>query len=324
MTNEMVAYFNGRIVPESEVLISFRDSSAMWGIGVHDSSRTFKGEIFRLREHLDRLERNLRYMRIDAGLSMAELEDVTRDVVARNLAIAGGDISVTQRISRGPTRGEDYGPPTVIVESSPIRFQSRAHWFTEGVRLATSTIRRTPAWAESPQAKTVNRLNLVMATEDVWALDRDAWALLCDENLNLAEGRWYNVFVVVNGTLLTPSTQHVLPGITRATVLELAEKLSIPTFESDISVYDAYNADEIFVTSTSVVICPVSSINGRHPREGAIPGPVTGRLQQAFTDLVGVDFVRQYTDHLSEPLGRSTVERVADVRVADVGEGSRV
>lgn len=296
--SELVAYHNGEIVPESRVRIPFRDSAAILGIGVHDSSRTFKGEIFKLREHMERLWKNLRYLSIDPGLSLADMEEITREVVRRNLAIAPGELSVTQRVSRGPLRGEAYGPPTVIVECGPIRFDSRARWFTEGIKLATSALRRTPAWAESPQAKTVNRLNLIMATEDVWASDPDAWALLCDENYNIAEGRWYNIFVVRDGKLLTPSTEYVLPGITRATVLELAEALNIPAQEGNISVYDAYNADEIFVTSTSVVICPVARLNGRRPAQESIPGPVTRRLQEAFSHLVGVDFVEQYTRFL--------------------------
>lgn len=90
----------------------------------------------------------------------------------------------------------------------------------------------------------------------------------------------------------------MLAGITRATVTELARKLGIPVREDDIGPYEAYNADEAFITSTSFCICPVRSINGVS-MSGGCPGPVTKRLTDAFVELVGFDFVDQYRRHLS-------------------------
>ena len=89
----------------------------------------------------------------------------------------------------------------------------------------------------------------------------------------------------------------MLPGVSRATVIELAGKLGIPCREADLDLYDAYNADEAFITSTSLCICPVASVNGMAPAAG-IYGPVTKRLIEAYVDLVKCDFVQQYLDRL--------------------------
>jgi branched-chain amino acid aminotransferase len=91
----------------------------------------------------------------------------------------------------------------------------------------------------------------------------------------------------------------VLPGVSRATVIELGAKLGIPLDEADIDLYDASTADEIFVTSTSLVVCPVSKFNGAAVGDGAVPGPITKRLTQAYIELVDCDFVRRYTRHLA-------------------------
>jgi branched-chain amino acid aminotransferase len=89
----------------------------------------------------------------------------------------------------------------------------------------------------------------------------------------------------------------VLPGITRQVVIELAGELGIKVVERDVPLFDAYTADELFVTSTSFCVCPVASLNGVRPRAGRIPGPVTARLQKAFSARVGVDVVDQYVRH---------------------------
>ena len=100
-----------------------------------------------------------------------------------------------------------------------------------------------------------------------------------------------------DGALLTPRDKFVLPGISRATAIELAAKLGIPCREEDLDLYDAYNADEAFITSTSLCICPVASINGMAPAAG-IYGPVTKRPIDAYAERGGCDFVQQYLDRL--------------------------
>ncbi|MEC8891082.1 MAG: aminotransferase class IV, partial [Chloroflexota bacterium] len=119
-----------------------------------------------------------------------------------------------------------------------------------------------------------------------------------DMNGNLCEGPGSNFFIVRDGTVVTPKEQYVLAGISRSTTLELAAELGIETTEADIDLYDAYTAEEAFVTSTSFCICPVISINGSVIGNGSVPGPITGRLLNAYSGLVGIDIADQYLSRL--------------------------
>ncbi len=134
-----------------------------------------------------------------------------------------------------------------------------------------------------------------MADLEVSSQDPEAFALLLDHNGNIAEGRGSNIFFVSDGHLHTPHERYVLPGVSRQTVIELAEKEGIAFAEKDYDLFDAYNADEAFITSTSFCICPCRSINGRDFASGAVPGPVTKRLMDAYVELVGFDWITQYT-----------------------------
>ena len=119
-----------------------------------------------------------------------------------------------------------------------------------------------------------------------------------DVNGNICEGNGANIFIVKDGVLFTPREQYVLAGISRQTTIELALELGIELRETDIDLFDAYTADEAFVTSTSFCICPISSVNGATISDGGVPGPVTDRLQKAYSGLVGVDIVGQYLSRL--------------------------
>jgi branched-chain amino acid aminotransferase len=123
--------------------------------------------------------------------------------------------------------------------------------------------------------------------------------VLLDHQGNLCEGLGSNIFVVQSGELLTPHERFVLPGVSRATVIERAAGLDIACREADIDLYDAYNADEVFLTSTSLCICPVRSVNGSKIGAGGVPGPITKRLTEAYIKLVDCDFVAQYLKQLA-------------------------
>lgn len=303
--NERVAYFNGEYLPESRVVLPFRDRGFLYGDGVFDTTRTFGHRPFKVKEHIDRLYRSLCYLRLDPGLSPSRLAAITEEVLERNRHLLGPDDDywVSQRVSRGlnPVDGEAAAPrgPTVIVECTPLPLRERASLYRDGIRVVVPSVRRTPPDALTPRAKTTNYLNMIVAGQEVAALDPGAWAVLLDMAGNLAEGHGSNIFLVQGGELLTPRARWVLPGISRQTVIELAGRLGIPCREADIDLYDAYNADEAFLTSTSLCICPVRSINGIRVGGEAVFGPVTQRLVDAYADLVGCDFVGQYLKRLA-------------------------
>jgi branched-chain amino acid aminotransferase len=303
-SNQRTAYFNGRFVPEREVVVPFRDRSFTRGDGAFDMTRSFNGCGFKMKEHVERFYRSLKYLAIDPGLSPTEMVEISEEVLARNRHLLGPDEDywIAQRVSRGVEavgdEGWEHTGPNLIVDCTPLPLKSRAALFRDGMRVIVPPTRRVGPSMLSPRAKMHQYLNLVVADMEAKAADPGAWSVLLDENGNLAEGTGSNIFLVSNGEIATPRERYVLPGISRATVLDLARDLGIPTREADLDLFDAANADEIFITSTSLCICPVSTFNGRTVGGGTVPGPITGRLTRAYIDFVGCDFVRQHTRHL--------------------------
>ena len=298
------AYFNGRLVPETEVVIPYRDRSFNRGDGCFDMTRTFDGRIFRLEEHVERLYRSLAYLGIDVGLEPKEMIAISEEVVERNepLRATAGDWWVAQRISRGVDAIGDEGwahtGPQVIVDCTPLPLRKRAAHFRDGIDVVVPSIRRTPPSILSPRAKTHNYLNLILADREVKRAHPEAWSVLLDEHGNLCEGVGSNIFVVRGGRVYTPREQFVLPGVSRRTAMELAAQLGISCEERDLDLYDAVTADEVFLTSTSLCLCGVRSVNGQPIGDGRVPGPITRRLTDAYVALVGTDFVGQYLSRL--------------------------
>jgi branched-chain amino acid aminotransferase len=302
--NHRVAYFNGNIVPEREVVLPFRDRGFKYGDAAFDMTRTFHGRPFRLKEHVERFYRSLRYLRIDPGLSPGEMVRVSEEVLERNRHFLTDDTDywLGQRVSRGVDavgdEGWDHTGPNVIVECIPLPLKARARLFRDGIDIIVPPTRRVAPEALSPRAKTHNYLNLIIADMEAKANDKEAWSVLLDTEGHLAEGIGSNIFVVQGGAVLTPHERWVLPGISRATVIGLCATLGIACREADLDLFDAATADEIFMTSTSLCICPVRSIGGR-ALPGPLPGPVTRRLSEAYAREVGCDFVAQYLRHLA-------------------------
>lgn len=302
--NQRVAYFNGRIVPEREVVIPFRDRGFKYGDAAFDMTRTFAGRPFKLPEHIARFYRSLRYLRIDPGLSPQEVVDISEEVLDRNrhFLTPDTDFWVGQRVSRGVDavgdEGWDQKGPTVIVECIPLPLKARARLFRDGIDIVVPPTRRVPPDSLSPRAKTHNYLNLITADLEAKAQDKEAWSVLLDTQGHLAEGIGSNIFVVQGGEALTPRERWVLPGVSRGMVMDLCAAEGIPCREADLDLYDAANADEVFMTSTSLCICPVRSIGGR-PLPQPLPGPITKRLTNAYARAVDCDFVAQYLKHLA-------------------------
>lgn len=306
-SDEWVVWFNGKIVPEREARIPFRDRGFKYGDAVFDTTRTFGHRIFRLEDHIDRLFRSLAYLDIDPGLTRDEFCAITADVAGRNLqqVSADEDIWVTQRVTRGLEPGDrdawpDYPERTVIVESRPLPFRGRAKFYRRGLDLVIPSVRRPAPDTLSPRAKMQNYINLVLADLEVKAQNPEAHAIMLDTNGNLAEGRGSNFFLVRDGALLTPRERYVLPGVSRQTAIDLARDLGIAVEEADLDLYDAATADEAFITSTSWCICPVATINGRRIGFADMPGPVTKRLIDAYVDLVDCDWLGQYLKYANE------------------------
>ena len=297
---EATAFFNGEWVPYDEVKIDPFDRGFLMGDSVYDVERTFDGKIFRLREHMERLYRSLQYTRIDPGLTLDEMTRVTEEVVRRNenLREPSGDFTVRQVVTRGKAPSYSQGLPsdsasaTVIVTALPIDFSGHARSYEEGAAVVFPTARSYSANALDPKAKHYSRANFVQAQLQAADIDPDAYPVLLDQDGNIAENVGGNFMLVSGGVIRTPSDHSILQGISRMTVFDLAEQLGIPVVEEDLQPYDAYTADEAFLTNSIYQLLPVSTIDKRQIGD-EVPGPVSKRLLAAWSELVGLDIVDQ-------------------------------
>lgn len=304
MDDRTLAYVNGALVPQKEAAIHIHDRGFVFADGVFDTLRTFQGRLFRLEEHIDRLLDSLRYARIDPGLDKQAWAEATQSLVEANLPFLpeGEDYWVTQRVTSGRHTFHHEGPdetkPTVVIDCVPLPLRARAGFYVKGVDAVVAARRRIPPDALSPNAKTLNYLNMLLAQREVGATSPGAWALMCDRNGNLAEGAGCNLFVVKNGVVYTPNAEFVLAGVSRQVVIEICADRGIPLKEQDVSAYMGATADEGFLTSTSLCAVPLGSLNGQALPDG-VPGPVTKRIMDAFAEVVGMDYVGQYLRFLS-------------------------
>ena len=301
--SERIVYVNGRLVPESQATISVFDRGVQWGDAVYDAARTFSHRPFRLRDHIDRLYRSCTYTRMPIRLTPDDMEKHTREVLDHNLSLVppGDDAMIWWSVTRGvsgPSRSAlDCAEATVIIYTFPVPFAEFARRLTEGARVVTPAIRRTPPQCLDPRAKVSNKMNHILADLEVKSADRSAYSLMLDLDGYLAENSGGNFFFVHQGRVCTSTRSTVLEGITRATIMELAGSLRVPVVEGNFTVYDVYTADEAFLSTTSYCIMPVASLNGAAIGREA-PGPVTRSLTQAWGELVGVDIVAQALRHL--------------------------
>jgi branched-chain amino acid aminotransferase len=301
--NERVAYFNGSILPESQVRVSFRDFGFQMGDGVYDTARSVAQKPYLFEEHVTRLYKSLSYMHLDPGLSPKEMLALTHEIFERNrpLLAEHDDYWITQWITRG-MRSMDRiggeGAATVIIECSPLPLKGRARDMQEGLEvIIPGSIRRTPPEAMTPRCKSMSYANLIAGDIEVQALKPGAACVLLDTRGCLSEGLGSNIFIVRDGQVLTPHERYVLAGLSRQTVIEIASDLNIAMCEADIDLYDAYVAEEAFITSTSWCLVPVKAINGKPMAAGAW-GPITRVLSEGYKQrLGGFDYVKQYTRH---------------------------
>ena len=292
---DTVAYFNGDWIPQKEAKIDPLDRGFFVGDAVFDIARTFNGKSFKMREHVERLYRSLKYTRIDSGLSVQEMIDISEECVTRNEGVRAevGDWHVWQGVTRGVyADGVDNPPATVLVQCAPMPFKRGAKHYRTGGHGVIPKTRSYSHTALDPKIKHYSRMNFNLAEQEVKDVDPDGWPILLDENGNLTEGTGYNVLIVTDGTIRTAGDSTILQGVSRGTVFELAEQLGIPWFEEDLQPYDLYTADEAFLATTPWCVLPLTRADNRTVGTGEV-GPVVKQLLAAWSERVGLDIVDQ-------------------------------
>ena len=296
--SDYVAYYNGEWMPYSQVKIDPQDRGFTSGDVVFDVERTFNGKSFRMKEHIDRLYRSLRYVRIDPGLTPAEMMDVSEEAISRNehLRAKGGDFNINQWVTRGirgrGPAGLSENPPNVCVNVRPVDFSMYAPMYDKGQHGVITQTRSYDPAALDPKIKHYSRMNFNLASLEANDLDPGAWPLLRDMDGNLSEGIGYNYFLVTDGVIRTATDRAILQGISRGMVFDLADQLEIPWVEEDLQPYDLYTADEAFFASTSYCVMPMTQVDKRDIGDGK-PGPIVQQLLAAWSEAVGVDIVDQ-------------------------------
>ncbi len=292
---EYTAYFKGEWMPFSQVKIDPMDRGFTVGDVVFDVARTFNGKSFRMEDHIQRLYRSLKFVRIDPGLSAKEMLDISEEVVQRNdhLRAEVGDFTITQFVTRGPgSSSRSAGPPAVCVKVAPIGFGRFADLFKDGAHGVITRTRSYPVESLDPKVKNYSRMNFNLADLEAADVDPEAWPILTDANGSLTEGTGYNVFLVTDGVIRTPGDRNILQGVSRGMVFDLARQLNIPLVEEDLQPYDLYTADEAFFSGTSPCVLPVSKVDQREIGDGR-PGPIVQQLLSAWSETVGMDIVDQ-------------------------------
>lgn len=298
---EPLVYLNGRMLPASEAHLNIYDAGVVLGATVTEQLRTFGKRLYKLEEHLDRLWHSLRSARIDINRTNGELTDISQELVAHHAGLVddAAELGLIAFVTAGeyaafaglPKAAVRAGP-TICVHTFPLPFERWARKIQTGAHLITPSIRHVPPQCYNPRMKYRSRMHFYLADKEAQQIDADAAALLLDLQGNVTETATANFLIVERGAIISPSPVNILPGISRATVIELASKLGIPFFERDLPVADVLNAEEAFITSTPYCLMPVTKINGVAIGDGK-PGPVFGRLLAAWSQAVGRNIAEQ-------------------------------
>lgn len=263
--------------------ISVFDSGLSFGDGVFEGLRVYEGRVFKLSEHVKRLYASARSVCLAIPMTPEDMEEEITTWLRRN--------ELREEIHFRPivTRGYRYPPrvdprnaegrPNIVFLAAPAASHSN-----QPISLVTTSRRRVPAQALDPKIKSLSFLPQVLAKQE--ALQRGADdALVLDMEGCLAESSTANVFLVKDGSIYTPWTKACLEGITRSTVMRLAHKRGYKVVEKDLTLADAYGADEVFLTGTGLEIAGVWKIDEYQIGEDT-PGPVTRFLVETYQQLV--------------------------------------
>ena len=180
--------------------------------------------------------------------------------------------------------------PTFGMHCFELNLGANFEKYQTGIHVVTARIRHQPPECMDPKLKVRSRLYWFIADNEAHLVDPQATALVLDLNGNIAECHGSNFLIVQDGVILSPTTRNMLEGITWKTTLELAEKVGIPVEIRDITPHEAYNADEAFITSSSICTMPVTKLDQIQIGSGQ-PGPIVQRLLEAWSELAGYDVV---------------------------------
>lgn len=284
----MKIFMNDRLVERDEARVSVFDHGLLYGDGIFEGIRLYNGCVFKLEEHLERLEYSAKAIMLPLPWSRREISDAVCETCRANnlrdgyirLVITRGEGSLGLSI-------KNCDEPQLIIIADTIQLYPEV-FYEEGLKLITVPTRRCNPAALPPTVKSLNYLNNILAKIEAQHLGYHEAIMLNDQGY-VAECTGDNVFVVHKGVIHTPpASSGALKGITRETALAIAEELGIPWQESNLTRYDIWVAEELFLTGTAAEIVPIVEVDARPIGDGR-PGAVTGRFLDSFRRRASVE-----------------------------------
>jgi branched-chain amino acid aminotransferase len=290
---------NGRFLPYSQAALPFHDAGFVMGATATDLCRTFKQRLYRWDDHLTRFRQGCQLARIPQEVPDAELTEIAQHLLSHNSALVGSEQELALVVFATPGQigyyaglagGLAESKPTLGMHTFPLPFSRYKSIFERGAHLNVPTTRHIPAVCIDPRAKMRSRLFWWLAEQEAHEQEPGSNALLLDLNDQVTETAAANFLMMIDGVVVSPPKETILGGISLRVVEELCGQLAIPFEERPFTIDECLIADEAWVTSTPYCLAGVSRINGE-----AIPwpGPILLRLQEAWSNAVGVDICQQ-------------------------------
>ena len=277
-----IIYIDGKFLGQDEAFISALDHGLLYGDGVFEAFRVYDGKVFQFDEHMDRLYDSAKIINLEIPLGKEEFKKIVIETVRKS---EYSDCYIRPQVTRGKgLLGSDPGTckrATVVVYVTPTPALKKE----KSIRTIVSSYRRPPAYVLPPESKMTQYINNILAKMEAKGRGADD-AILLDIRGYVSEGSGWNIFLVKNRGVVTPSsTSSILMGITRNVVIKVLKELHIQTEERDVALSELFTADEVFGTGTGTEISPVVEINGRKVGEGKL-GPLTNEIKMRFKNLI--------------------------------------
>ena len=299
---EPIAYLKGEYVPMSQCLLPIHDLGILMAAAVTDVLRTFQQRPYRLQDHLERLYQSCKGARIEPPVGRDEAATIAERLIRENIRSesfgspnAAAELGLVFYVTAGdnpsyvglqPTAEASGG--TLVAHPVTLRLDRWCKPFRSGAHCVTPSTRHWPAQCLSAKIKNRNRLHMWIAQHEVQAVDPAAVPLFLDLDGHLTETTNTNFVIYRDGRVISPRRRNILWGVSLAVLTEILDELGVPFVEEDIQPYDAINADEAWMPTTTCCLAPVTKINGVPIGSGA-PGPMWRKVLSHWSEQVGKD-----------------------------------
>ena len=286
----MKIFLNNQLVDAEDAKISVFDHGLLYGDGVFEGIRLYNKCIFKLEEHLIRLEMSAKALMLDIPMDREALTKAVCDTCRAN-GLENGYIRlvVTRGVGNLGLSIKNCNQPQIIIIADNIQLYPK-EYYEKGLKIITVPTRRNNSAALPPMIKSLNYLNNILAKIEAQNLGYQEAIMLNDQGY-VAECTGDNIFMLKDGVIYTPKiASGSLKGITREVVIDIAKELEIKLIETEMTRYDTWIADEMFLTGTAAELIPIVEVDSRKIGNGE-PGKVTAKFLEIFQTKVIKDGV---------------------------------